>query len=101
MERFNEFLIQFCTVCLFFFSDYIPSPETQYTYGMVIIAAMAILMLSNLFMVFKVAASTLALVAKKYYIRLANWISPKEVVGPENEPIAFTPSKILEKYIKL
>ena len=70
LERLNEFLIQFCSVCLFFFTDYIPDPETQYNYGFILISLMTLLMLSNLAVTFKEAAGSIFLVLKKYYNRI-------------------------------
>jgi hypothetical protein len=45
-------------------------------------------------MVFKVAAGTLFLFAKKYYIRLAEKISPEEVASLEDKPLEIATSDI-------
>ena len=75
-EQLNELLTQLVTIQLVIFSDFVLDEEVKFLMGWVLVATMALLVGSNLLLVFYSAVRALFFVCIKYYRRVRKYFDP-------------------------
>ena len=96
-ELCNEFMIQFCSslLCLFV-GDFISDQDFKYLFGFILVIVLTILVLSNLMLVFSIAARLVRMIVMKYWHRLGRCLDKnylKPIPRPPKPPKAPKPEK--------
>lgn len=72
IEIFNEVCIMYSSIAMLFFTDWVPSPETQLFYGWSMIALLIFNFTINLSFVFFYGFKSIYLVLKRYKVLYCN-----------------------------
>ena len=67
MEIFNEVIIELSSMCLIFYTDWIPNAELQYQLGYVMIVLVCICIICNLLLIINKGSNSIYLIGVKNY----------------------------------